>query len=102
VSRLDEVKKRARLVRPVKAEILNQIDFHLTDALVNNYLVQDDVKRIRKLISDLVNKGIKLNVIDYKIKKGRDGKKLVLYCPFDIEVVVTKFMFERIVKEWGE
>jgi hypothetical protein len=104
-----ETKKRVDLFRPTKAQILSQIDYYLSNALVNAYLVQDSARQLRKLISELVKvaknrkiKGnFKVDAINFEIK-GRDAKELVLYCPFGIEVHVSEFMFNRIIEKWGE
>lgn len=109
MSRLDEVKKRARLLRPSKAQILTQIDYYLSNVLVDAYLVQDSARQLRKLISDLIriaeNKKIKGNfkvdAVNFEIKR-KDTRKLILYCPFGIEVHVSEFMLNRIIEKLGE
>jgi hypothetical protein len=102
VKRVKEALKRARLFSPTKAGILNQIDYYLSNALVDSYLIQDSIKQLRKLISQLANGEVKMNVIDFEIKKGKTGKEIVLYCPFDIEVHINRFMFKSMVEEWGD
>jgi len=109
MSRLGEVKKRVELLRPTKAQILSQIDYYLSNALVNAYLVQDSARQLRKLISELIkiakdkkSKGnFKVDAINFEIK-GKDTRKLILYCPFGIEVHVGEFMLNRIIEKLRE
>jgi hypothetical protein len=109
MSRLSEVKKRVELLRPTKAQILNQIDYYLSNVLVDAYLVQDSARQLRKLISELIKiakskktKGnFKVDAINFEVKRGKD-RKLILYCPFGIEVHVSEFILNRIIEKWGE
>jgi len=101
-----EIKKRVELLRPTKAQILSQIDYYLSNVLVDAYLIQDSARQLRKLISELIksaknkiSKGnFKVDVINFEIK-GKDNRKLILYCPFGIEVHVSEFMFNRIIEK---
>jgi hypothetical protein len=81
--------------------------------LVNGYLVQDSVRQLKKLISELIKavkngrseakqqSVFKVDAINYEIK-GKGIRKLILYCPFGIEVHVSEFMLDKIIEKWGE
>jgi hypothetical protein len=97
-----EVKERAKLLRPSKAQILNQIDYYLRSATTDVYLVQESIKQIRRSITKLIANDTKMNVISFEVRKRKGEKELILYCPFNIEIHINKFMFERMMKEWGE
>jgi hypothetical protein len=98
-----EAKKREKLTRPSKYEIINQIDYYLRDASVNAYLIQRSLSELKKLIIKLIQKGMGLDVSDFKIAKKKDGSRaLILYCPFGIRVRVREFIVNKIIEKWGE
>jgi hypothetical protein len=97
-----EIKKRFELLKPVKAEILNQIDYYIRSALTDTYLARESIKQIENLVTRLTNGNVKMDAINFEVRKRKNGKELILYCPFDIEVHINKFMFERMVEEWGD
>jgi hypothetical protein len=105
---LDEVKERTKILRPAKAQILSQIDCYIGNALVGAYLVQDSAKQFKKLISELIKSAknkrsrgnFKVDAVNFEIK-GRDTRRIILCCPFGIEVHVSEFMFNRIMEKLG-
>jgi len=98
-----EIKKREKVTRPSKYEIINQIDYYLRDVAVNAYLIQKSINELKKLIIKLIQKGMGLDVVNFKITKRKDGSRtLILYCPFGIKVRVREFIVNKIIEKWGE
>jgi len=98
-----ETRKREKLTRPSKYEIINQLDYYLRDASVNAYLIQKSLTQLKKLIIELIQKGMGLDVTDFKITKKKDGSRtLILYCPFGIRIRLREFIVNRIIEKWGD
>jgi hypothetical protein len=97
-----ETKEREKITRPSKYEIINQIDYYLRDVAVNAYLIQKSLNELKKLIIKLIQKGMGLDVVDFKILKRKDGgRALILYCPFGVRIRLREFIVNKIIEKWG-